>query len=176
MNALRYVWAFLVCGSIFASQPVVGQAQQSSDASKASAHPSTASSERDGWHDFDFELGSWKIHLKRLVHPLTGSTTWVEFDGTTVTRKVWDGRAQVEEFETVGASGPVEGLTLRAIPTRGAPVVPLLGQWQGRHPGPAHDRRIQEWSRRVLRSGTVQRPGDTGAIYLVAHHAECGAF
>jgi hypothetical protein len=69
---------------------------------------------RDGSHDFDFEIGSWKIHLKKLVHPLTGSTTWVEFDGTSVTRKIWDGRSQIEEFETDSpTSGHIEGLTLR---------------------------------------------------------------
>jgi uncharacterized damage-inducible protein DinB len=68
---------------------------------------------RDGQHDFDFELGSWHIHLKRRLHPLTGSDNWVEFDGTSVTRKVWDGRAQLEEFETEGAGGHIEGLTLR---------------------------------------------------------------
>jgi hypothetical protein len=74
----------------------------------------TAPAMRDGQHDFDFEVGSFKIHLKRLVHPLTGSTTWVEFDGTSVTRKVWDGRAQLEEFETDSPSaGHIEGLTLR---------------------------------------------------------------
>jgi hypothetical protein len=72
------------------------------------------STPRDGSHDFDFEIGSWKIHLKRLVHPLTGSTTWVEFDGTSVTRKVWDGRSQIEEFETDNpTSGHIEGMTLR---------------------------------------------------------------
>ena len=67
----------------------------------------------DGQHDFDFELGSWKIHLKRRLNPLTGSNNWVEFDGTSVTHKVWDGRAQIEEFETDGAGGHIEGLTLR---------------------------------------------------------------
>src|SRR5215831_142581 len=72
-----------------------------------------ASAERDGQHDFDFELGSWKIHLKRRLRPMTGSNTWVEFDGTSITRKVWDGRAQLEEFETDGATGHIEGLTLR---------------------------------------------------------------
>ena len=30
-----------------------------------------------------------------------------------MTRKVWEGRAQLEEFETNGPSGRVEGLTLR---------------------------------------------------------------
>jgi hypothetical protein len=70
-------------------------------------------SERDRQHDFDFELGSWKIHLKKRLHPLTGSNTWVEFDGTSVTRKLWDGRAQIEQFETDGTAGHIEGLTLR---------------------------------------------------------------
>jgi hypothetical protein len=72
-----------------------------------------AAAQRDGQHDFDFEIGSWKIHLKRRLHPLTGSNTWVEFDGTSVTRKLWQGRSQVEEFETDGAAGHIEGLTLR---------------------------------------------------------------
>jgi hypothetical protein len=75
--------------------------------------PAASAPQRDGQHDFDFELGSWKIHLKKLVHPLTGSTTWIEFDGTSVTRKVWEGRAQLEQFETDGAAGHIEGLTLR---------------------------------------------------------------
>jgi hypothetical protein len=68
---------------------------------------------RDGQRDFDFELDSWKIHLKRRLKPLTGSTSWVEFDGTSVTRKLWDGKAQIEEFETDGTAGHIEGLTLR---------------------------------------------------------------
>jgi len=54
----------------------------------------------DSHHDFDFEIGKWNIHLKRLLHPLTGSKQWVELDGTSVTRPIWDGRANLEEFET----------------------------------------------------------------------------
>jgi hypothetical protein len=72
-----------------------------------------AAAEHDGQHDFDFEIGSFKIHLKRLAHPLSGSHEWVEFDGTSVTRKVWDGRADLEEFEVDSPSGHIEGLTLR---------------------------------------------------------------
>jgi hypothetical protein len=68
---------------------------------------------RDGQRDFDFEFGSWEIHLKKRLHPLTGSNEWLRFDGTSVTRKVWNGRAQIEEFETDGAGGRLEGLTLR---------------------------------------------------------------
>jgi hypothetical protein len=81
--------------------------------SNPSAPRPSVQAERDGQHDFDFELGSWKIHLKRLLHPLTGSNTWVEFDGTSVTRKVWEGRSQIEEFEIDSPTGHIEGLTLR---------------------------------------------------------------
>jgi hypothetical protein len=95
---------------------VVLQATQATAQQNATAPaqtPQIPRVERDGQHDFDFEIGSWKIHLKRRLKPLTGSNTWVEFDGTSVTRKVWDGRANLEEFETDGPTGHIEGLTLR---------------------------------------------------------------
>jgi hypothetical protein len=68
---------------------------------------------RDGQHDFDFEIGSWKTHLKRRLKPLTGSTAWVEYEGTSVVRKVWDGRANLIELEVDGTAGHIEGLSLR---------------------------------------------------------------
>lgn len=109
----KQIWICLMLSSLVVTlQPGDGIARQNSGASAAS--PKQSAEQRDGQHDFDFELGSWKIHLKRLVHPLTGSATWVEFDGTSVTRKVWDGRSQLEEFETDSpAGGHIEGLTLR---------------------------------------------------------------
>jgi hypothetical protein len=95
---------------------VIGATLSAAPAQTESGAANTApqsTTERDGQHDFDFELGSWKIHLKRRLHPLTGSNTWIDFDGTSVTRKVWEGRSQIEEFETDGAGGHIEGLTLR---------------------------------------------------------------
>ncbi|MEO6690406.1 MAG: hypothetical protein ABIS07_11810, partial [Dokdonella sp.] len=68
---------------------------------------------RDGQHDFDFEVGTWKTKISRLVHPLTGSTNWVKYEGTTVVRKVWNGRAVLLELEADGPAGHFEGLSLR---------------------------------------------------------------
>jgi hypothetical protein len=68
---------------------------------------------RDGSHDFDFNIGTWRTHILRLQHPLTGSTAWTETNGTVTVRKVWDGRANLEEIEADGPSGHIEGLTLR---------------------------------------------------------------
>jgi hypothetical protein len=73
---------------------------------------STPTGPRDGQHDFDFNLGTWKTHIRRLLHPLSGSDDWVELDGTVTVRKVWGGHAQLEEIEADGSTGHFEGLTL----------------------------------------------------------------
>ena len=68
---------------------------------------------RDGRHDFDFSIGSWKTHVRRLPKPLSGSTEWVEGTGTVSTRKVWNGRADLEELAMDTPAGRLEGLALR---------------------------------------------------------------
>ncbi len=77
---------------------------------------------RDGQRDFDFEIGSWRTQLRRLAKPLSGDTTWVEYAGTTVVRKVWDGRANLVELDVTGPAGRIEGLSLRLYN-------PQSGQW-----------------------------------------------
>jgi hypothetical protein len=79
-----------------------------SAAAIASAAPT-----HDGSHDFDFELGTWKTHVRRLVKPLTGSTTWVEMNGVTTVKPVWGGRANLVELEADGPNGHFRGLSLR---------------------------------------------------------------
>lgn len=68
---------------------------------------------RDGQHDFDFEIGTWKTHVRRLVNPLSGSKTWTELTGTSVVRKIWQGRANLVELDVEGPAGRIEGLSLR---------------------------------------------------------------
>ena len=67
---------------------------------------------RDGQHDFDFNFGVWRTHIRRLKEPVSGSPEYVEMNGTVTVRRVWDGRAQLEEIEVDGPSGHWEGLTL----------------------------------------------------------------
>jgi hypothetical protein len=103
-------WAYLVaCISVVLySLPALAQNSNTSATS-----PQNTSVERDGQHDFDPLIGSWKYHLKRRLHPLTGSNTWVELDGTGVCYKIWDGRAELDTIEVDGPTGHIEGLTLR---------------------------------------------------------------
>ena len=101
----------LVCSLVVILQPLCGLAQQNPRASRDSPQPAFAA--RDGQHDFDFEIGTWKTHLWRLQHPLSGSNIWVEYEGTSVVRKVWNGRANLVELEADGPGGHFEGLNLR---------------------------------------------------------------
>jgi hypothetical protein len=112
MNPLRSIGTYLLllCSLSHLTHSVPAFSQTAPTASATGAQP--AGAERDGQHDFDFNLGTWRTRISRLPHPLTGSTTWVEMEGTVVVRKVWDGRAQLEQIEADGSTGHFEGLTL----------------------------------------------------------------
>src|SRR5580693_6179509 len=97
MNTLRNLrTSLLLCALVLCLQPLQLQAQQNPSAPHSNAPVAT---EHDPQHDFDFEIGTWHTHLKRLQHPLTGSTTWLEYDGTSVISKIWNGRANLVELE-----------------------------------------------------------------------------
>jgi hypothetical protein len=53
------------------------------------------------------------VHVSRLLHPLTGSKTWVVYTGTHVVTRVWNGRANLGALEIDGPAGHIEGLSLR---------------------------------------------------------------
>lgn len=63
--------------------------------------------------DFDFLIGKWKIHNRRLKERLKGSSSWDEFEGTVVARHIWGGAANIDEFEADAPFGHIQGLTLR---------------------------------------------------------------
>ena len=68
----------------------------------ADAPPTTPASQRDGAHDFDFLIGDWKAHVRRLPDRLSGSTQWIEYDGISRHKKILDSNANFEEFEVDG--------------------------------------------------------------------------
>jgi hypothetical protein len=60
---------------------------------------------RDGSHDFDFLIGDWKAHVRRLPERLAGSTAWLEYDGISRHKKILDSNANFEEFEVESRDG-----------------------------------------------------------------------
>lgn len=81
-----------------ATAVVPASAQTSPAASGAPAY-------RDGSHDFDFLIGNWKAHVRRLPDRLVGSHRWVEYDGTDSHRKIAGSNANFEEFEVTSTDG-----------------------------------------------------------------------
>jgi hypothetical protein len=66
-------------------------AQQTSPAAVDRAH--------DGSHDFDFLIGDWKAHVRRLPDRLNGSNKWDEYDGISNHHKILDTNSNFEQFE-----------------------------------------------------------------------------
>jgi hypothetical protein len=50
--------------------------------------------------DFDFWMGRWKVHNRRLRKRLAGSDEWEEFEATSVARPLLDGLGNEDEFRT----------------------------------------------------------------------------
>ncbi|WP_353064197.1 hypothetical protein RBB77_00320 [Tunturibacter psychrotolerans] len=112
MQRFRIVLRRIVfCAGTSFSASSLGLAQTNSG--KSVTDMPTSAGQRGGEHDFDFEFGTWKTELARLLHPLSGSYTWVKYEGTSVVRKVWNGRANLLELEAEGSAGHFEGLSVR---------------------------------------------------------------
>jgi len=110
--------------------------------------PAQAAAQHDGAHDFDFVIGDWKAHVKRLPDRLVGSSKWIEYDGISRHKKLLDSNANFEEFDVQSKDGQrIKAQTLRLYNpqshqwsiylldldkgTLGTP--PVVGQFSGRH-------------------------------------------
>jgi hypothetical protein len=62
--------------------------------------------------DFDFWMGSWKVHNRRLRYRLVGSDEWDVFEATVVARPLLDGLGNEDEFRTDFGGGFV-GMSFR---------------------------------------------------------------
>jgi hypothetical protein len=66
----------------------------------------------NGSHDFDFNFGVWHTSITRTADPFQDGAPTMKLEGTVTVRKVWGGRAALEEIEAEGPKGHWEGLSL----------------------------------------------------------------
>jgi hypothetical protein len=109
---VKRFWTVLLCTTVLSSA-VYALWTHRATATRLPIATQEAATRRDGQHDFDFDIGTWKTHTSRLQHPLTGSKTWIEMEGTTVVRKIWNGRGNLAVLESDGPTGHLELLSLR---------------------------------------------------------------
>ena len=82
--------------------------------------PQVASANQSGVHDFDFQVGEWRVH-HRVKDPANDSQ-WLEFEGTCSNRSLMDGAANVEDNTFNKPTGVTHGVALRAYD-------PKTAQW-----------------------------------------------
>jgi uncharacterized protein DUF1579 len=68
-----------------------------------------------GLHDFDFLVGRWHVHHRRLREMLTDKREWVEFEGTSVVQKVLGGYGITDDNVIEFPDGPYRGASLKAF-------------------------------------------------------------
>ncbi|MEP6896185.1 MAG: DUF1579 domain-containing protein [Chloroflexota bacterium] len=68
---------------------------------------------KDGRNDFDFLIGTWKVHHHILKERLKGSTEWIEVEGSTVLRKILNGIGNIDDNLIHMPTGPVHAISLR---------------------------------------------------------------
>jgi hypothetical protein len=66
-----------------------------------------------GANDFDFLIGDWRVHHRRLKERLANNQEWVEFDGTCASRKILGGLGNMDENLLDMPEGAYSAVTLR---------------------------------------------------------------
>lgn len=84
--------------------------------------PAGAKENLSGLHDFDFLIGKWNVHHRRLKERLAGSHEWIAFDGTCEMHPLMDGRANVDDNVLRMPGGDYRGVGLRSYDAK-------TGQW-----------------------------------------------
>ena len=91
-------------------------------ASQDSPQPGQAAPNLSGLHDFDFLVGSWRVHHKRLKERLANSHEWQEFEGTCTMRPLMNGYGNVDDNAIDLPGDNYRGIGLRSYD-------PKTGQW-----------------------------------------------
>lgn len=114
------VCEILIFGTLFSAQPEqIRKAEEKKD--------------MKGVNDFDFFIGEWRVHHRRLNERLANSHEWIEFDGTCAVRKILGGLGNMDDNVLDMPGGAYNAVTVRTYD-------PVKEQWSiwwidSRHPG-----------------------------------------
>ena len=81
-----------------------------------SSFAQSATSTRDGSHDFDFALGSWTTEVTIIKDPFNKPNEQTHMRGTKVARPIWNGKGWIEEIGADGPDSHWQGATIFLVP------------------------------------------------------------
>jgi hypothetical protein len=142
---------------------------------------------RDGQHDFDWEIGTWTTNVRVLRNPLSGKAPeWAEYKGTSVIRPLLGGRANFVELSVGGPAGRIEGGSLRlynpqsrqwslnfASLRNGMLTAPVYGAFDGRGRGLFYGQDIID-GRAILVRFVITQVSEKEAHFEQAYSADGG--
>ena len=73
----------------------------------------SATSSMKGPNDFDFFIGKWRVHHRRLKERLAHSNDWEEFEGTSTVQKILGGLGNMDDNVIELPSGTYRAATIR---------------------------------------------------------------
>ena len=66
-------------------------------------------------HDFDFLVGNWRVHHRKLKVRLANNHEWVEFEGTLSSQPLMGGYSNVDDLVLNVPGSPYRGVALRSF-------------------------------------------------------------
>ena len=116
---IHHCMAIMVWLSVGLAAPGLSVAQSSPGSGEKM---SQAESAVPGFHDFDFLVGHWRVHHRKLKERLANNHEWIEFEGTLASQPLMGGYANVDDtvFEVPG--GTYRGVAPRSFDAK-------TGQW-----------------------------------------------
>jgi hypothetical protein len=129
-NRQRYFLLIFANFSVVAAVTLLFAQQQKSsvttnkrtEAGKMEPKAEKGENRATGVNDFDFLIGSWRVHHRRLKERLAGNHDWIEFEGTCAMRKILGGAGNMDENVLDFPSGAYHAVTLRTYD-------PAKGEW-----------------------------------------------
>jgi len=71
-----------------------------------------------GVHDFDFLVGQWRVHHRKLKERLANNHEWIEFEGTLNSQPLMEGYSNVDDLVLEVPGGAYRGVALRSFDSK----------------------------------------------------------
>jgi hypothetical protein len=150
--------------------------------------PPAAVPDRDGQHDFDWEIGNWTTNVRVRTNPLSGEPPkWAQYQGTSVVRSLLGGRANFVELSVQSSASRIEGGSLRLYNPKarqwslnyanlrnGMLTAPVYGGFDGRGRGVFYGQDMLDGRAILIRFVVIQVSGKE-ARFEQAYSADGGA-
>ena len=117
-------FAVLIAVTLLLAQPQTSSVitNKGTEADKVEPKAEKGENGATGVSDFDFLVGSWRVHHRRLKERLAGNHDWIEFEGTCAMQKILGGAGNMDDNVLDFRGGAYRAVTLRTYD-------PATGQW-----------------------------------------------